>query len=475
MTLECKTVMERELEVAVQGLSRTGTLLGTVPVPDTAPPTPEKTPAVVVPSLRVAFSWTLAGNLIYYGCQWGMLSVLAKLGSAAIVGQFALGLAIAAPIFMFTNLQLRGVEATDSRSEFAFADYFTLRCIATTLGFAAIVTVVLCSQYDRYTSTIVLLVAGAKVVECLSDVTLGLMQKHERLDQLATSLTLKGVASILIFTLAFWRSRSLATAVAAMGLTWLLVFLSYDLGVVRRTDGLQRRLLRVDVRILKRLALTSLPLGFVMALMSLNTNIPRYILEHYKGPSEFGIYASLAYLGTAASLVINALGQSAAARLSRMFADRQFDRFKSLLRKFVLLGLLIGIVGVPTAVFFGRSVLSLVYRPEYARHLNVFLVMVATTSILAVASFLGYGLTAARSFKVPLVVVGTSTLTTVILSWELIPRYGLMGAALALLTGAISQVIGFAIGVMLELRNAGRQSTLKHTVYRPEFEIEPSF
>jgi len=467
--------MDREPKAAAQGLSRTGTLPGTVPVPDAAPRAPEKTPAVVVPSLRVAFSWTLAGNLIYYGCQWGMLSVLAKLGSTAVVGQFALGLAIAAPIFMFTNLQLRGVEATDSRSEFAFADYFTLRCIATSLGFAAIVIIVLCSRYDRTASLIVLLVAGAKVVESLSDVTLGLMQKNERLDQLATSLTLKGVASILIFTIAFWRSRSLVIAVAAMGLTWLLVFLSYDLGVVRRTSGPEAILLRANVRTLKRLALMSLPLGFVMALMSLNTNIPRYVLEHYKGPSEFGIYASLAYLGTAASLVINALGQSAAARLSRMFADRQFDRFKSLLRRFVLLGLLIGIVGVPAAALFGGYVLSLVYRPEYAHHLNVFLVMVATTSILAVASFLGYGLTAARSFKVPLVIIGASTLTTVILSFALIPRCGLMGAAFALLVGAITQVIGFAVGVVLELRNAGHKSTLRYTVYGSEFEIEAGF
>src|SRR5277367_252419 len=96
-------------------------------------------PTIVAKPLRVAFSWTLAGNAIYYACQWGMLSVLAKLGNAAVVGRFALGMAITAPVFMFTNLQLRGVQATDSRSEFEFADYFTLRCLATSLGFAMVV------------------------------------------------------------------------------------------------------------------------------------------------------------------------------------------------------------------------------------------------------------------------------------------------------------------------------------------------
>ena len=40
---------------------------------------------VSAPALRVSFSWTLAGNLIYALCQFGLLSTLAKLGSAAIL------------------------------------------------------------------------------------------------------------------------------------------------------------------------------------------------------------------------------------------------------------------------------------------------------------------------------------------------------------------------------------------------------
>ena len=61
----------------------------------------------LVPSLRANFGWTLAGSVIYGACQWGMLSVLAKLGGTVIVGQFTLALAISAPVFTFTSLQLR--------------------------------------------------------------------------------------------------------------------------------------------------------------------------------------------------------------------------------------------------------------------------------------------------------------------------------------------------------------------------------
>src|SRR5271157_5932336 len=74
-------------------------------------------------TLRGNFTWTFAGNVVYSRSQWGMLMVLAKLGSPEMVGQFALGLAVTTPIIMFANLQLRGVQATDARREYRFGHY----------------------------------------------------------------------------------------------------------------------------------------------------------------------------------------------------------------------------------------------------------------------------------------------------------------------------------------------------------------
>ena len=45
-------------------------------------------------SLRTNFSWMIVGNVVYAGCQWGMLSMMAKLGTPTMVGQFVLALAI---------------------------------------------------------------------------------------------------------------------------------------------------------------------------------------------------------------------------------------------------------------------------------------------------------------------------------------------------------------------------------------------
>src|SRR5580704_16494759 len=66
-------------------------------------------------SLRANFSWTFFGNSIYSACQWGAVVALAKLSSPVIVGQYALGVAIAMPVMSLTSLQLRPVIASDVR------------------------------------------------------------------------------------------------------------------------------------------------------------------------------------------------------------------------------------------------------------------------------------------------------------------------------------------------------------------------
>src|ERR1700690_1751773 len=59
------------------------------------------------------FAWTLVGNVVYAACQWTIVVVLAKLGNADMVGEFALALAVAFPITLLANLQLRSVFVTD--------------------------------------------------------------------------------------------------------------------------------------------------------------------------------------------------------------------------------------------------------------------------------------------------------------------------------------------------------------------------
>src|ERR1700722_8533773 len=153
-------------------------------------------PTVAAKSLRVGFSWSFVGWVGYAGCQWLMLSVMAKLGNPTVVGRCAFALALCAPMFMFTNLNLRVVQSTDALGEYNFSDYITLRLFGSSVALSAIVTTSLFLKLPRTALVVELLVALFKFLESFGDLVAGLLQKFEKLDRAAIALLLRGTISI---------------------------------------------------------------------------------------------------------------------------------------------------------------------------------------------------------------------------------------------------------------------------------------
>jgi O-antigen/teichoic acid export membrane protein len=395
-----------------------------------------------IPSLRTNFAWTLAGNVIYGACQWGMLSALAKLGNATIVGQFTLGLAVSAPIFMLTNLQLRAVQATDINAETGFANYFTLRLVATLLGLMAIVALLPFAVASPAVRAVVLLISLSKCIECMSDVTAGLLQREEQLKRVAISLMIRGIGSVFAFSLTYVFFHNLALSIFAVIAVWLMVLLFYDLRNTKVLLSHEYALFHFDRRELWRLTRLGLPLGWVATLASLNVNIPRYFLQHYLGLADQGLYASLAYLVVAISLVVAALTTSVSTRLARLFADRDHRKFVRLLTKLCLLGVSITVIGVPLTFLVGRWFLTLLYRQEYADHVGLLALFVGVAGLTTIGSFLFCGLTATRTFRMQVPVFLVALMIGVAGAALLVPRCGLVGAGIAQLLSAVAFVIG---------------------------------
>lgn len=412
-------------------------------------------------SLRMNFSWTFVGNIIYAACQWGMLIIFARLGSPEMVGQFALGLAITAPIFMFSNLQLRGVQATDALQTYQFGDYLGLRLMTTLIALLALVGIVLMAGYAPITALVVLCVGLAKAFETISDVFYGLLQQRERMDRIALSKIIKGLLSLVAVGAGIALTGSIVWGVAALALTWAGMLLFYDMHSARRIltssddpgDSPWHRMTPSrNMGTLLRLAWLALPLGLVMMLISLNTNMPRYFIEYFLGTEELGIFAALAYLMVAGNIVINALGQSASPRLAKYYAAGDRNAFLRLLFMLSGIGMVLGLGAVGAAALFGEEILMLLYGAEYARQ-DLFVWLMVAATIFYMASFFGHGMTAARYFQVQFPLFVVVTVTTVLSCFWLIPMHGLYGAATALIIASCVQIIGSLIIVLYAVSN----------------------
>lgn len=407
-------------------------------------------------SLRSNFVWMLCGNVVYAVCQWGAIVAVAKMGSSFVVGQFSLGLAVAAPVFMLTNLHLRAVQATDSRRMYSFGEYLRLRAGLTLAGLIAISGIAYLGRYQRQTALVILAIALAKAIETLSDIHYGLFQLNERLDQTGKSMMLRGSLSLLALGIGLYLTRSLLCACVGLALVWLAVLLLFD--VPRGRDLLVVSNPPANAGRSKDLIRTALPLGFATTMAALNLNMPRYIIDARLGERELGIYSALAWSTVAMILVSDSMGHSAIPRLSRLYSADRLGEYRSLLWRLVAAGALLGTVGLVVGLCFGERLLALLYGTEYAAHYRVFWLLILATAIYCVACMFTSAVTAARQFRiqVPLyaMIVGANAIACAL--W--VPKAGLAGGAAALVVSAsVHLVLGASVVFSLLWSSPHRQ------------------
>jgi O-antigen/teichoic acid export membrane protein len=440
-------------------------------------------PPIKALTLRQNFSWTFVGNIIYAAAQWGMLVVLAKLGSPEMVGQFTLGLAVTAPIILLANLQLRQIQTTDVERKYQFGDYLGLRLICLSLSVVAILIITLVAGYRGETSLVILAIGLSKIIESISDLFYGLFQYHERMDRIAISLMIKGPLSLLLLGIGVKLTGNVLGGSIGLVIVWALVLIFYDLpngASILRTSALlqnretaetssqnlllQPRFNLVDLRSLVEL---SLPLGLVMMLLSINANIPRYFIEHYLGERELGIFSALSYLMVAGNIVVSALGQSASPRLAKYYAAGKSQDFKSLLLKTLTIGALLGGVSIFMVAIAGKQIITILYRPEYAEYGYLLMLLMVVAGIGYLTSFLGYAMTAAQYFRVQMPLSTLATGLSAIFCFWLVPSQGLIGAVIALIISVFVHFIvslGIIFHVLLKLTKSqqiGESNSLK--------------
>lgn len=424
-------------------------------------------------SLRRNFSWTLAGNIIYFASQFGILIILAKLGTTQMVGRFSFGLAICAPVMIFANMALRPVQATDAKREYLFCDYLGLRLITTFLALLVIATISFIGGYGKEISLVILIVGIAKAFEAISDVYYGPLQQHERMDRIAKSLMIKGPLALIIVGLLIWLTGDLIWGVIGLATARGIILLGYDIradvwtltgskpstGIMcsGATDVPERLKPHCKMGKMARLAWLALPLAFATMLASLTIYIPYYFVEHYMGVRSLGIFSALAYLMIAANMVTTALGQSSAPRLAQYNAALNDTAFRNLILKLLTVGGAIGATGFVIALVFGRDILTLLYQAEYAKHVTVFVWIIAASAIENAATFFGFGMTAGRLFRIQPFLFSGSALLAAGSCYFLIPRFGLQGAAWTFCLVAIFRFASMGICNVYIIHNIRRQ------------------
>lgn len=400
------------------------------------------------PSLKTNSLWSCGGNSLYAASQWAIIAMLSKKASPAELGVLVYALALATPVFILAQLQLRPIQATDVTGRFSFSTYLTVRVSMIVLALCIVTGLVTSADLTGQLFWTTLAVTGARAAECLSDLFYGTMQQREMMINQSVSLTLKAVLSFTLAAAGFQLTHSALGVATGMFIAWALLVVLYDLPVTLRilryrASDVSRP--RIDASQVWRLLRLAFPLGLVMFLINLSVNIPRYFIKMQSDTAALGIFAALSYVPVAGSVLVNAMGQTVAPRLATHFKRAEIRSFRALLGKLICVSALTGVAAIVIAARWGTLLLSILYKASYAQYSGSFTILLAGAALGYMAAAIGYGLTAADIFKPQLFTTTLSTATLTVSCCLLIPRYGLTGAAVSTVVAAGTSLIANAV------------------------------
>jgi O-antigen/teichoic acid export membrane protein len=388
--------------------------------------------------MRANISWAFAGNSVYAGCQWMVFVLLVRWLDLGRAGQFAYWIAVTGPVFVLANVRLRNLVVTADDASFDFSDYLKARLLTTAAAIGVVALIGMWLSKGGYTLAILALVIASRACDSISEICHGLFQRELDMRTAGLGLMINGVlsAALVAAYLLIW--PSLPGAVGMYAAASMVTLIGWDLPHMRKTLKIRGAAITRSggVAAAGSLIRRALPLGLSAVVGSLQINLPRYVIAMYLGPAALAVFSALAYVPTLGNLIANAVATAALPVLAR---DLRISRvaYVSRLRMLVRSGIALGVVSVLTAALIGRTLVTLIYSSEIARHVDVLVCLMIAAALTYSFLFLGTAATVRLRFATQFFISSAGLLTVAASVVPLVSRYGLRGAAYALCAGAV--------------------------------------
>jgi len=373
---------------------------------------------------------------IFYASQFVVIVLLAKFAPPDVLGQVEFSLAIATPIVLFCSLELRGALVADAANEFTFGTYRRLRSLTMTMAGVVLMGVAVWQaprQPGLAYSIILVGMFASRIILSLAEIDWGIFQKRERLDLMAFSAGVRGLAMVAAFGAllpafsCLRRLGAISAERAADGAA--LAVIIYALASVAWLLAFDRR--QVAARAdhdpdwtwpaVGHLARQTLPLGLVLLILHLCNSIPILLIEPQEnGKAAVGHFGALSRLTLAGSLVVLQAANAAANRLAHAYQS-DLRAFLRLAGKLLALALAVGLPLLLITLLFGEWLLRVLYRPDYATYFPEFKIIVLAQCLALLTVVFGVVTTQMRLFWLQVPAQLLVLASTAVAAWLLIP------------------------------------------------------
>lgn len=414
---------------------------------------------------RDSYIWNMAGSMLMAFQSVIMLMILTRTVGIVEAGIFTIAYANANLFLTIGKYGMRNFQVSDVKEQFNFAEYLSSRWITSIVMVIVSIAYVLYSSlsngYSIDKSMVIIWMCLFKVVDAIEDVFHGMYQQRGRLDIAAKAMTIRMVATIIVFGAGVIILNNLLAALIIVTFftsILLIVFLKWTYQPFKEKKSY------INKKNLIQLLKYCFPL-FAGAFLSFYIgNAPKYAIDSLLSDELQACYGFIAMpvfvIGLLNSFIFNPM----LFRMSCLWVEGKIKIFiKKILIQVVIIGS-ITLVCIIGAYLLGIPVLSVMYNTNLAPYKTELLILLMGGGFLGLSGLLSAVITIIRFQKSIAWGYAIVAVLAYLLSDIVVGKYEMMGASVlyAALMGILCVCFSilFIIGILLELKKKRKKISI---------------
>lgn len=402
---------------------------------------------------RDSYVWNMIGSMLMAFQSVIMLMIITRTLGLVEAGIFTIAYANANLFLTIGKYGMRYFQVSDVKNQFTFAQYKTSRVI-TVIAMIVIfvVYVIYATKINSYTMEKMLVIIWMclfKVIDAVEDIYHGFYQQKNRLDVASKALTLRMIATILVFggSLILFKNLLLALIVATLVTT--VLFVLFTKCTYSNFQIEKKKLNKDNLGLLLKLCFPLFAGSFLSFYIG---NAPKYAIDAMLTDELQACYGFISMpvfvIGLLNNFIFNPL-------LYKMSVLWNKGNVKSFIMKTVMQAGIVAIITVICiigAYLFGVPVLSWLYNTDLEPYKTELLILLLGGGFLGLSGVLNAVITIIRYQNCLMWGYALIAVLAYLFSDSIVAKYEIMGAAMlyTLLMGALCIVfVGlFVYGVI---------------------------
>jgi hypothetical membrane spanning protein len=393
--------------------------------------------------------YNTVGTFFYFFCQWAITVLVVKIGGYSNSGILSITISMTNIFYMISMYGVRSFQVSDIKNEYKDGDYLFVRLITSAVSLIFFCLTLLFLKYESKIQLCMIIYFFFKLGESITDLNFGFFQRYNFYRYIGISYILKGLATLLVFSITLYFSQNLLLTLLLETLILWFFIIIYDFRKIKNKLNLKMK----KDKILQLLKICFSLMLYTLILPYLNF-ITRYQVEKFFGTEELGYYSAITMVIVVICTLFGSIFVIIIPKISYMYKEKNMNKIIKVIFKINLAIIVFTIMSIIGAITLGNIVFSIIFTKTIEKYMYLLIPTIITSATLGILNYLSTILISFHDLKFVLVANLIPAIFCTFSIKVFILKYKMLGSLYSLVASLIIGVliVGIRIFYLLKKR-----------------------